>query len=139
MGCRWGCSAMFNQRSYLAPICLAAVWLAASLMGCGGGGGMNLSPPVSVSLVTPRVVVMRAGKPVTVLIQIQSPSETALVNVTQLPGGVGVKYAASDTNPSGTLTFTAQSTAVLGTFMPAVTVNSAGQTAMTGFTLVVEK
>ncbi len=95
-------------------------------------------PPISVSLVQPKVVVMRGGKPVIVEISIQSTSETALVAVSGLPGGVQESYAASDTNPSGTLTFTAGSTADLGTFMPIVTVNSAGQTASTTFTLVVE-
>ena len=95
--------------------------------------------PISVSLGQSNVIVMRAGKPVNVNIAIQSTSETALVAVTGLPAGVGTKYAASDTNPSGTLTFTANAQATLGTTMPIVMVNSAGQSASTTFTLVVEK
>jgi len=94
--------------------------------------------PISVSLANSNVVVMQAGMPVTVQIDISSSSETALVAVSGLPGGVQEKYASSDTNPSGTLTFTAGASARLGTYMPIVSVNSAGQAASTTFTLVVE-
>jgi hypothetical protein len=75
---------------------------------------------------------------VTVPIQIASPSETALVAVSGLPAGIQVKYASTDTNPSGTLTFTANVSAMTGNFMPTVTVMSAGLTASAGFTLVVK-
>ena len=71
-------------------------------------------------------------------IQIASPSETALVAVSNLPAGVQFRYTSTDTNPSGTLSFMANESATAGTFMPIVTVNSAGLTASTGFTLVVK-
>jgi hypothetical protein len=74
---------------------------------------------------------------VSVPIQIDSTSETATVSLNGLPGGVQGNYAASDTNPSGSLTFTATSTAMTGTYMPIVSVMSAGQTATTQFTLVI--
>lgn len=75
---------------------------------------------------------------ITIPIQIGSPSETAQVSVAGLPAGIQVKYASTDTNPSGSLTFTANESAMTGNFMPIVTVNSAGLTASTGFTLVVK-
>jgi hypothetical protein len=96
-----------------------------------------MGPPISVSLSSPVVAVPLDGKPVHVAISIKSTSETALVNLIGLPGGVQEMYAASDTNPSGSLTFTATKSAVAGTYMPIIVVNSAGQTASVKFTLVV--
>ena len=81
---------------------------------------------------------MPAGSPVIVPIQIDSTSETATVFFSGLPGGVLEMYAATDTNPSGSLTFTATSSAMTGTYMPIVTVSSAGQTATTQITLIVK-
>jgi hypothetical protein len=98
---------------------------------------MTTQVPITVHLVNSSVVVSQNGTPVMVQMIITSTSETALVSVTGLPVGVQQKYAATDTNPSGTLTFTASTAAPLGTYMPIVMVNSAGQTASTGFTLVV--
>jgi hypothetical protein len=92
---------------------------------------------ITISLSNSSVVVAKAGKPTFVQITIMSTSEMAVVNLDGLPGGVQVSYAASDTNPSGTLTFTANSTASVGTYMPIITVNSAGQTATLTFTLIV--
>lgn len=94
--------------------------------------------PITVGLPISTVVVAPAGPPVTVPIQIQSTSETALVWLDGLPGGVQAVYAASDTNPSGILTFTANAMTMTGTSMPTLTVMSAGQTTMTQFTLVVK-
>jgi hypothetical protein len=125
------------QRLRHAVFALAALGGGLALSGCGGAGQMSQPPPVSVSLSLSNVMVTRGGAPAIVLIDINSTSETALVSVTGLPGGVGEKYAASDTNPSGTLTFTAGSTAMLGTYTPVVMVISAGQMASTKFTLVV--
>lgn len=105
---------------------------------CGGRGGMLSQSSITVSLPISTVIVMPAGSPVTVPIQIASTSETALVSLSGLPGGVLASYAASDTNPSGILTFTANGATMAGTSMPTVTVMSAGQTAMTQFTLVVK-
>ena len=126
-------------RTFRSLRALSAVAVALAFAGCGGERGIMTVPPISVSLAQPKVVVMRAGKPVIVEIAIQSSSETALVALTGLPAGIQESYAASDTNPSGTLTFTAVATAQLGMFMPTITVNSAGQMASTSFTLVVEK
>lgn len=106
-------------------------------VGCGGRAGFTTPAPLKVNLPISTVVVMPAGSSVTVPIQIDSTSETALVALNGLPGGVQEKYAASDTNPSGSLTFTATSMATTGTYMPIVTVMSAGQTATAQFTLVV--
>jgi hypothetical protein len=110
--------------------------------GCGGGSGAGVSMltqnPVTVFLPISTVVVSQNGMQVVVPIQIKSTSETALVTVGGLPGGVQDKYASSDTNPSGTLAFTATSTAPVGTYMPIITVISAGQSVATTFTLVVK-
>jgi hypothetical protein len=125
------------QRLRRVVSALAALGGGITLSGCGGAGQMSQSPPISVSLSVSNVMVTRGGASAIVLIDISSTSETALVSVTGLPGGVGEKYAASDTNPSGTLTFTAGSTASLGTYMPIVMVLSAGQMAETKFTLQV--
>jgi len=93
--------------------------------------------PISVSLNPSTVVLAPGGTPVYAKITINSTSETALVNLIGLPGGVVESYAATDTNPSGLLTFTASKSAVDGTYMPIVMVNSAGQTASLTFTLLV--
>ena len=110
----------------------------AAVLGCGGVSGTPVMNPISVDLPISTVVIMPGAASVTIPIQIRSPSETALVSVGGLPAGVGAKYAASDTNPSGSLTFSANTSAVTGTFMPIVTVQSSGQTASTGFTLIVK-
>jgi len=119
-------------------ICIAAGYGGLLIAGCGGGGGMLTQNPITVNLPISTVVVMPAGSTVIVPIQIGSTSETALVSLVGLPAGVSERYAASDTNPSGTLAFTANSTTPTGTTMPTITVMSAGQTAMTRFTLVVK-
>jgi hypothetical protein len=124
---------------FLCALLIAATAL--PICGCGGsaGGGNQNLPSISVMLDESRVVVSQDGMPVIVQIFIDSPSETALVSFTGMPGGIQVNYHASDTSPSGTLTFTGSTNAPLGTFMPKVTAMSAGQVAMTTFTLVVEK
>ena len=93
--------------------------------------------PITVSLPISTVVVPQDGTQVIVPIDITSTSETALVAVRGLPSGLQEKYAASDTNPSGSLAFTASRATPAGTYAATVTVNSAGQTASTNFTLVV--
>ena len=106
------------------------------LMGCGGSGTPTMAP-ISVSLSSSTVVVSKGGTPTYVQVIIKSTSETALVTFAGLPGGVQATYQASDTNPSGLLTFVATEKVTAGTYMPTITVNSAGQTAMIGFTLIV--
>lgn len=109
------------------------------MAGCGGSrGGMFPQAHIEVSLAIARIEVSQSGMPVSVAIQIESPSETALVAVTGLPAGCSVMYSASDTNPSGILQFMANTTSPIGNYMPVVTVNSAGQMASTQFTLVVK-
>ena len=116
----------------------ATLLLAGAVAGCGGGSGGGSTPnPISISLSTSTVNVPEDGAPVHVQITINSTSETALVNFAGLPGGVQSSYQASDTNPSGLLTFIATASASAGTFRPTVTVNSAGQTASQQFTMVV--
>lgn len=105
--------------------------------GCGHMTGFSAPNPISVSLAMETVEVPQNGSPVVVPISIVSSSETATVSVTSLPIGLQETYASSDTNPSGTLRFTADHSTPLGTYMPAIMVVSAGQTAGTSFTLVV--
>jgi hypothetical protein len=115
---------------------------ALSLTGCGGGsaanGSMFTQMPISVSLPISTVVVSKNGPTVIIPIQIKSTSETALVAVAPLPAGVQEKYSYSDTNPSGTLAFSANSSSPAGTYTPIVTVMSANQTASTSFTLIIK-
>lgn len=92
---------------------------------------------LAVSLSSRTVVVPSDGVPVRIQLTIQSTSETALVNLVGLPGGVQETYAATDTNPSGLLTFSAAKTTKAGTYMPTILVNSAGEMASLQFTLVV--
>jgi len=127
------------QSKWKRLLCVA--WCGSSLpiSGCGGGGNSMVTQlPITVSLATPTVVVTQGGPPVSVQIIIKSTSETALVAIIGLPAGLQEKYAASDTNPSGILTFTASKTSPPGTYMPIVNVNSAGQMASTTFTLIVK-
>jgi hypothetical protein len=117
---------------------VAFVGLALAAAGCScGGGSMTVPMSIMVSLPVSTVVVPQDGTQVIVPINITSTSETALVSVSGMPSGLQEKYAASDTNPSGSLLFTASAATPLGTYTPHVTVQSAGQTASTSFTLIV--
>jgi hypothetical protein len=62
---------------------------------------------ITVSLPICTVVVPQDGTQVIVPIDITSTSESARVAVSGLPIGLQEKYAASDTNPSASLVFTA--------------------------------
>jgi hypothetical protein len=125
-------------RRSLQSVCamVGGVLVAFACGGCGGAGAPFVAP-ISVSLSASTIVVPQNGVPAHVQITIKSTSETALVNFVGLPGGVEANYAASDTNPSGLLTFTAKSKVSAGTYMPIINVNSAGQSAMLTFTMVV--
>jgi len=126
------CSRVLSARLSLALLC--------ALTGCAGGGTSAPTPPqIAVSLSMPTVTVPQTGMDVIVPIHIASPSETAVVMFSGLPGGVQVGYAASDTSPSGDLTFKGDSSTPLGTYMPTINVSSAGGMASTQFTLVVVK
>jgi hypothetical protein len=131
---------MFSFQRPLQAILVAIATVPMAMTGCGGSGAVTSTPArVSVSLSAPSVTVSQDGMEVVVQINIESPSETALVFVTGLPGGVKEGYSPSDTNPSGVLTFMGSPAAPVGTYMPTITVNSAGATAATQFTLVVTK
>src|SRR4029077_18249675 len=126
---------IFRSRGQAWGVAIVGFALAA---GCRCGGGFIAVPMrIMVSLPVSTVVVPQDGTQVVVPINITSTSETALVSVSGLPTGMQEKYAASDTNPSGSLVFTASAATPAGTYTPKVTVQSAGQTASTNFTLVV--
>lgn len=108
------------------------------LIGCGGSGGFSFLNPISVYLPVSTVVLMPGAPAVSIPIQIRSSSETALVSVSGLPAGVSAKYAASDTNPSGSLTFTAGASAMNGSYTLTITVMSSSQTTSTPLTLIVK-
>ena len=110
---------------------------ASFLSGCGGRGGIASVRPISVYLPVSTVRVTAGAKSVTIPIQIGSTSETALVSAVGLPAKVQMTDHSSDANPSGSLTFSAVSTATIGNYMPTVFVMSAGSSASTGFTLEV--
>ena len=120
-------------------ICLSTllVFSIPGLAGCGHMAGFSAPAPISVSLGLATVQVSQDGTPVVVPISITSTSETATVDVTNLPTNVQETYASSDTNPSGSLKFTADASSPAGTYKPYILVVSAGQTASTSFTLVV--
>jgi hypothetical protein len=99
---------------------------------------MFTQTPISVSLVPSSVVVSQDGTPTIVQIHISSSSEMALVSISGLPAGVRDTYSASDTDPSGTLTFVASASSPVGAYSPTVNVNSASQFASTQFVLSVE-
>ncbi len=126
-------------RRWPGALSIAAAAMAMAMSGCGGGAGSGSfgGPSISVALSSSTVVVASDGTPTYIQIRIQSTSETALVSFVGIPAGVQVIYQASDTNPSGLLTFKATGKVKAGTSMPVVTVNSAGQTAMANFTLIV--
>ncbi len=108
------------------------------VIGCGGTKpSQSPGTPVTVSLAVSPVVVLQDGSPTGVVINIGSTSETAQVTINGLPQGVQERYAASDTNPSGLLTFNASSSSPAGTYSPTLTVASAGQTISMQFKLVV--
>jgi hypothetical protein len=107
-------------------------------LGACGGHGDSAPQPITVYLPISTVRLIPGATATTIPIQIVSNSETAQVSVLGLPGGVQVTYAASDTNPFGSLTFAANSSAMTGNSMPAVIVISAGSTASASFALEIQ-
>lgn len=129
---------IFTQRAPHLFLSVISVGVFLFNSGCGGGGNIApQAPPISISLRESTITVSQDGTPVIAQLLINSTSETALVSLSNLPAGIQWKYAATDTNPSGTITFTGSTSAPPGTYMPTVTANSAGQTASAKFTLVV--
>jgi hypothetical protein len=121
----------------LSALLVCAV--AMGILGCGGSAGAPAAPVISVSISAPVVIVSQDGTETVTPISIASPSETATVVLTGLPGGILQGYQPSDTNPSGVLTFVGGSNTPVGTYMPTITVHSAGAVATTQFTLQVTK
>jgi hypothetical protein len=115
----------------------ALVIVLSAVSGCGGS--RNYTPPpiiLTISLGTPAITVAQGGyvyAPVT----IGAPTETVSFTITGLPGGVAESYKESESNPSGLLTITANTQAMIGSYKPTITVGSSGQTASLVFTLVV--
>lgn len=132
---------MGSQRKLFRSSCLQhGLALAAVLVAVAGcGGSRNYTPPpivLTVSLGDSTITVPQGGtalEPVT----IDAPTETASFAITGLPGGVAESYKESESNPSGLLTITANSQAVIGTYKPIITVGSSGQTTSLVFALVV--
>jgi hypothetical protein len=115
---------------------LLSLW---TVPGCGGGTTFA-SPavtPITVRLSISPVTVSQDGKPTNVLITITSTSETAQVTVSGLPTAVLQTYQATESSPSGLLTFSASQSTPVGTYMPIISVNSANQNAKLQFVLVV--
>lgn len=113
----------------------AAVLIA--LSGCGGS--RNYTPPpiiLTVSLGNSTITVPQGGMALE-QVMIGAPTETASFTIIGLPAGVAESYKESESNPSGLLTITASSQAVIGTYKPTITVGSSGQTTSLVFTLVV--
>lgn len=109
-----------------------------AITGCGSGA--KFSPPpieLSVSLSETTIVVPPNGMLVTVPVTVVAPTETVTLTVGGLPAGVAENYKESESNPSGLLTLSANSSTMPGTYMPTITVASTGQTASQVFTLVV--
>jgi hypothetical protein len=129
------------QLRLLRGICVLGTLCAALLAGgCSRAGETEpAGPPISVTLDLMKVTLSQDGAPVIDQIFINSPSETAMVSFTGLPAGVSVKYAASDTSPSVSLTFMASNFTPVGSYSAQVTAMSAARTASAEFTLVVEK
>jgi hypothetical protein len=113
----------------------AAVMIAVS--GCGGS--RNYTPPpiiLTVSLGNSTITVPQGGTALEP-VMIGAPTETASFTIIGLPGGVAASYKESESNPSGLLTITASTQAVIGTYKPTITVGSSGQTTSLVFTLIV--
>jgi hypothetical protein len=109
-----------------------------AMTGCGSGA--KFSPPpieLSVSLSETTIVVPSNGMLVSVPVTVVAPTETVTLTVGGLPTGVAETYKESESNPSGLLSLSANSSTMPGTYMPTITVASTGQFASLVFTLVV--
>jgi hypothetical protein len=108
------------------------------LSGCGGSHSMTTPPIVlSVTISENPIQITAGGPPVYVQVLIVAPTETTSFAMMGLPGGVSESYKESESNPSGQLTLTANSTTPPGTYQCTVTVGSSGQMASTTVNLVV--
>jgi len=108
------------------------------IYGCGGGNSSNPAIVLSVALAN-NTIDMQRGQTLNVPVVVVAPTETVSFVLTGLPPGVTESYKESESNPSGLLTITTNSTASTGTYQPTITVGSSGQTASLVFTLVISK
>ena len=124
--------------SFGRRIGVAIVAALPAVTGCGGSHDF-MNPPVvlSVTITTSPIQVTAGGPAVNVKVVIVAPTETASFAITGLPGGVQASYKESESNPSGLLTLTANSSTAPGSYRCTVTVGSSGQTASTVVTLIV--
>ena len=97
------------------------------------------TPPIvlSVTISENPIPITAGGLPVYVSVLIDAPTETVSFAMMGLPGGVSESYKESESNPSGQLTLTANSSTPPGTYKCTVTVGSSGQMASTMVNLVV--
>lgn len=123
---------------YKPWLALALGVFACGLFGCGGRAS-SLPPPVVLTVALGGSVfnLTSDGSALLIPVTIVAPTETASFAISGLPRGVSASYKESESNPSGQLTLTAVTTTPTGTYMPQITVGSSGQTASTGFTLVI--
>lgn len=96
-------------------------------------------PPIVLSVtISENPIQITAGGPAAyVPVNIVAPTETASFAMMGLPAGVAETYKESESNPSGQLTLTANSSTPPGTYKCTVTIGSSGQTASTMVNLVV--
>jgi hypothetical protein len=126
------------SRASLIPTAFLILTAFGALSSCGGSHSMTTPPIVlSVTISENPIPITAGGPPVYVSVLIDAPTETASFAIMGLPGGVSESYKESESNPSGQLTLTANSSAPPGTYKCTVIVGSSGQTASTMVNLVV--
>jgi hypothetical protein len=129
----------FQVRSLCLIPVTGLAGLLIALTGCGGGGGSNNIPPVTlvVQLGSTNVVAPQDGTPVQLTVTITGATGSSVVTVNGLPAGVNQQFATTGSSQSGTLTLTGSASAPSGSYSPTVQVSLAGQTASQSFTLVI--
>lgn len=126
-----------SLRSYQSVVVTAVAGPILALSGCGGGQFTPAPITLSVSLSNKVINLQAGGMPIYIPVTIVAPTETAMFNIKSLPAGVSENYKESESNPSGLLTLTANSSTVPGTYTPTIIVGSSGETASLDFTLIV--
>lgn len=118
---------------------VAAVVACLILVLSGCGGGQYTPPPINLSVsLSNKVINLQAGGTLNIPVVIVAPTETATFSIRNLPAGVSESYKESESNPSGLLTLTANSSTMPGTYTPTIIVGSSGETASLDFTLIVK-
>lgn len=109
--------------------------LLASSAACGAPHALTVPPVVLSVSVAESPVSISPGETVYVPVTVQAPTETVTFMIQGLPAGSSASYKESESNPSGQLTLTANSTTPAGLYQCRITVGSSGQTASTSFSL----